>query len=74
MSFSERNIAVTEAEQNQIFDIHHEMRGLAATLLAASRGDLQDPDRIVEYAAGQIDRLADNLASCITGKSKQRAE
>lgn len=65
---------VTEAEQNQIFDIYYEMRGLAATLLAASRGDLQDPDRIVEYATGQIDRLADNLASCITGKFKQRAE
>lgn len=59
---------VTEAEQNQIFDIYYEMRGLAATLLAASRGDLQDPDRIVEYAAGQIGRFADNLASCITGK------
>lgn len=59
---------VTEAEQNQIFDIYCEMRGLAAALLAASRGDLQDPDRIVEYAAGQIDRFADNLASCITGK------
>lgn len=54
---------MTEAEQNQIFDISYEMRGLAA-----SRGDLQDPDRIVEYAAGQIDRFADNLASCITGK------
>ena len=68
MSFSERNMPVTEAEQNQIFDIYYEMRGLTATLLAASRGDLQDPDRIVEYAAGQIDRFADNLASCITGK------
>ena len=44
---------MTEAEQNQIFDISYEMRGLAATLLAASRGDLQDPDRIVEYAAAK---------------------
>lgn len=74
MSFSERIMPVTETEQNQIFDICYEMRGLAATLLAASRGDLQDPDRIVEYAAGQIDRFADNLASCITGKAKQKAE
>lgn len=31
---------MTEAEQNQIFDISYEMRGLAATRLAASRGDL----------------------------------
>lgn len=60
---------VTEAEQNQIFDIYYEMRGLAATLLAASRGDLQDPERIVEYAAAQVERFADDLASCITGKT-----
>ena len=60
---------MTEAEQNQIFDISYEMRGLAATLLAASRGDLQDPEMIVEYAATQISRLADGLASCITEKA-----
>lgn len=60
---------MTEAEQEQIFDIHYEMRGLAATLLAASRGDLQDPEKIVEYAASQVDRFADALASCIMGKA-----
>lgn len=59
---------MTEAEQNQIFDISYEMRGLATTLLAASRGDLQDPERIVEYVAAQVKRFADDLVSCITGK------
>lgn len=59
---------MTEAEQNQIFDISYEMRGLAATLLAASRGDLQDPERIVEYVAAQVERFADDLVSCITEK------
>lgn len=36
---------MTELEQNRIFDISYEMRGLAATLVAASRGDIQDPER-----------------------------
>lgn len=49
---------MTELEQNRIFDISYEMRGLAATLVAASRGDIQDPERVVEFAAGQVDRLA----------------
>lgn len=35
---------MTELEQNRIFDISYEMRGLAATLVAASRGDIQDPE------------------------------
>lgn len=52
---------MTELEQNRIFDISYEMRGLAATLVAASRGDIQDPERVVEFAAGQVDRLAGNL-------------
>lgn len=49
---------MTEDEQNQIFDTVHEMRGLAATLLSASRGDLQEPEKVLEYVAGQLDRLA----------------
>lgn len=57
---------MTELEQNRIFDISYEMRGLAATLVAASRGDIQDPERVVEFAAGKVDRLAGNLADCIT--------
>ena len=65
---------MTEAEQNQIFDISYEMRGLAATLLAASRGDLQDPERIVEYVAAQVARFADALASGITGNPFASAE
>ena len=56
---------MTELEQNRIFDISYEMRGLAATLLAASR-DIQDPESVVEFAAGQVGRLAGNLADCIT--------
>lgn len=59
---------MTELEQNRIFDISYEMRGLAATLVAASRGDIQDPERVVEFAAGQVDRLAGilSIASRIT--------
>lgn len=57
---------MTELEQNRIFDISYEMRGLAATLVAASRGDIQDPERVVEFAAGQVDRLAGNLVDYIT--------
>ena len=57
---------MTELEQNRIFDISYEMRGLAATLVAASRGDIQDPKRVVEFAAGQVDRLGGNLVDCIT--------
>lgn len=54
---------MTELEQNRIFGISYEMRGLAATLVAASRGDIQDPERVIEFAAGQVDRLAGkNLA------------
>lgn len=60
---------MTDEEQGQFYDVLYEMRGLAATLLAASRGDLQDPEMIVEYAATQISRLADGLASCITEKA-----
>lgn len=48
---------MTDEEQGQFYDVVYEMRGLAATLLAASRGDLQDPEMIVEYAATQISRL-----------------
>lgn len=47
---------MTDEEQGQFYDVVYEMRGLAATLLAASRGDLQDPEMIVEYAATQISR------------------
>lgn len=62
---------MTDAEQNRICDIHYEMRGLAATLLAAARGDLQEPDKILEYAASQLTRLAGELAEVISESSNQ---
>lgn len=52
---------MSEDEQNQIFDTVHEMRGLAATLLSASRGNLPEPEKIIEYASMQMSRLAGNL-------------
>lgn len=60
---------MNDEERGRIYDIVYEMHGLAATLLAASRGDLQDPEKIVEYAATQTDHFADELISCITAKS-----
>lgn len=60
---------MTDEEQGQLYDVVYEMRGLAATLLAASRGDLQEPDKIIEYAASQIEHLADRLTVGITGQT-----
>lgn len=59
---------MTELEQNRIFDISYEMRGLAATLVAASRGDIQGPERVVEFAAGKLTALPEilSIASRIT--------
>ena len=45
------------------------MRGLAATLTAAARGDLQNPSKIIEYAAEQTDRLAVEIVDEITRSS-----
>ena len=56
---------MVEESRNQICDIAYEMRGLAATLLAASRGDLQEPEKVIEYAAAQVDRLAGQVAITI---------
>lgn len=41
------------------------MRGLAALLDAAAHGDMAEPEQIVEYASGQIERLSDLLAAAI---------
>lgn len=60
---------MTDEEQGQLYDVVYEMRGFAATLLAASRGDLQEPDKIIEYAASQIEHLADRLVVGITGQT-----
>lgn len=51
--------------KNRVFDVYHEMRGLAAVLDAAAHGDMTEPEQIVEYASGQIARLSDLLAAAI---------
>lgn len=54
-----------EEMKNRVFDVYHEMRGLAALLDAAAHGDMAEPEQIVEYASGQIERLSDLLAAAI---------
>lgn len=55
-----------EEMKNRVFDVCHEMRGLAALLDAAAHGDMAEPEQIVEYASGQIGRLSDVLATAIS--------
>lgn len=54
-----------EEMKNRVFDVYHEMRGLAALLDAAAHGDMAEPEQIVEYASEQIGRLSDLLAAAI---------
>lgn len=54
-----------EEMKNRVFDVYHEMHGLAALLDAAAHGDMSEPELIVEYASGQIGRLSDRLAAAI---------
>lgn len=54
-----------EDMKDKVFDVYHEMRGLAALLDAAAHGDMAEPELIVEYASGQIARLSDALAAAI---------
>lgn len=54
-----------EEMKNSVFDVYHEMRGLAALLDAAAHGDMAEPEQILEYASGQIERLSDRLAAAI---------
>ena len=54
-----------EEMKNKVFDVYHEMRGLAALLDAAAHGDIAEPEQIVEYASGQIGSLSDLLAAAI---------
>lgn len=54
-----------EEMKNRVFDVYHEMRGLAVVVDAAAHGDMAKPEQIVEYASGQIGRLSDLLASAI---------
>lgn len=54
-----------EEMKNRVFDVYHEMRGLAALLDAAAHGDMAEPEQIVKYASGQLARLSDALAAAI---------
>lgn len=54
-----------EEMKNRVFDVYHEMRGLAVSLDAAAHGDMTEPELIVEYASEQIARLSDALATAI---------
>lgn len=54
-----------EEMKDKVFDVYHEMRGLAALLDAAAHGNMTEPEQIVEYASGQIGRLSDLLAAAI---------
>lgn len=54
-----------EEAKGRVYDVCHEMRGLASALEAAAHGGMAEPELIVEYASGQISRLSDMLASAI---------
>lgn len=54
-----------ERMRERVFDVYHELRGLAAVLDAAAHGDMAEPELIVEYASGQIAMLSDRLAAAI---------
>lgn len=57
-----------EEMKDRVFDVYHEMRGLAALLGAAAHGDMSEPEQIVEYASEQIARLSDTLAAAISNR------
>lgn len=59
-----------EEMKNRVFDVYHEMRGLAALLDAAAHGDMAEPEQIVEYASEQIGRLSDVLAAAIRDRPR----
>ena len=54
-----------EEMKDRVFDVYHEMRGVAAVLDAAAHGDMTEPELIVGYASEQIARLSDALATAI---------
>lgn len=59
-----------EEMKNSVFDVYHEMRGLAALLDAAAHGGMAEPEQIVEYASEQITRLSDALAAAIRDRAQ----
>lgn len=54
-----------EDSWGRVYDICHEMRGLASVLDAAAHGDMAESEQIVEYASEQLVRLSDELAAAI---------
>ena len=56
---------MVEDSWGRVYDVCHEMRGLASVLDAAAHGDMAEPEQIVEYASGQLARLSDALAAAI---------
>lgn len=56
--------------RDMVFDVYHEMRGLAALLDAAAHGDMTEPEQIIEYASEQLARLSDALAAAIRDRLK----
>lgn len=56
-----------EEAKCRVYDVCHEMRGLASVLDAAAHGDMAEPEPIVGYASEQISRLSDMLAVAIVG-------
>lgn len=59
-----------EEAKCRVYDVCHEMRGLASVLDAAAHGDISESEQIVEYASGQISRLSDMLAAAIVGSRR----
>ena len=56
-----------ERAKGRVYDVCHEMRGLASVLDAAAHGDMAEPELIVGYESEQISRLSDMLAVAIVG-------
>lgn len=54
--------------RDMVFDVYHEMHGLAALLDAAAHGDMAETELIVEYASEQLARLSDALAAAIRNR------
>ena len=56
-----------EEAKCRVYDVCHEMRGLASVLDAAAHGDMAELELIIGYASEQISRLSDMLAVAIVG-------
>lgn len=59
-----------EEMKDRVFDVYHEMRGLAALLDVTAHWDMAEPEQIVEYASEQIGRLSELLAAAIRDRSQ----